>query len=97
MPTIPGRLDHHLGKIAQILTEAEKQQKQFFDVFREINGSSGPMAKMLFKMEKSMLEMNKKVFDMEVASKKFVKSLIKNKGKVEDAMLDSTDQEKNDA
>lgn len=83
MPTIPGRLDHHLGKIADILKDAEKQQKQFFDIFREINGSSGPMAKMLFKMEKSMLEMNKKVFDMEVASKKFVKNLMNNKGKID--------------
>ena len=96
IPTIPGRLDHHLGKIATILKNAEDQQKQFFDIFREINGSSGPMAKMLFKMEKSMLEMNKKVFDMEVASKKFVKNLMKNKKELSTYVLEEPTQEKDD-
>lgn len=82
MPTIPDRLDFYLGEISTSLKQAEAQQKQFFEVFSEIHGASGPMAKLLFKMDKSMLEMNKKVFDMETASKNFVKSLMKNKDEI---------------
>ncbi len=69
---LPDRLDTHLNDIAKALTQAEKQHKLLFEVFTEVNGSSGPIAKLLFKVEKSMLEMHKKVFNMETASRKFV-------------------------
>lgn len=76
LATMPGLVTEQLQTIATILHDTDSHQKNMFTLFKEVNGSSGPFAKLLFKMEKSMLEMNKKVFDIELASHKFIATVV---------------------
>ncbi len=63
-PDLPNKLDQHLSGIANILIDTQKHNKDLFKTMKDINGSSGPLSKMLFKIEKSMLALDKKAFEV---------------------------------